>query len=280
MENNQQQADYWASAAGMKWIEHEHALDTAMAGMLELMLDAADIKPFEQIIDIGCGTGASTLSAAHNVPQGEVLGVDISAPLLDRARLRAKEEDIRNASFLLADAQNYSFNQQKFDLLISRIGMSFFNNPVAAFKNLANALNTNGRMVFVSWAPVSKNPWFYLPKQAAEERLGILPKTAPNAPGPTAFQHCEHVLQLMKNAGLSKINAKAIEITLTPPDGASGAAKAASRVGPAARIMKAFNGTKSDEKAIEASVERSFAVYKEGPSVLIPATVNLFTCFK
>jgi SAM-dependent methyltransferase len=278
MDANRAQAEYWASPAGLKWLEHEHALDTAMASMLDIMFDTADIVPTDRIIDIGCGTGASTLGAAKRVPDGMVLGVDISEPLLARAASRAKEDGAQNASFLLADAQTHDFSGRPYDLLVSRLGMSFFSDTVAAFGNLSNALNTNGKMIFVSWASVAKNPWFSVPKQAAEERLGSLPKDDPNAPGPTAFQDCDRVAGLLTQAGLSKVEARPVGIVLTPPGGVAGAARAASKVGPAARIIKANKGTEADELAIESAVRIAFENFEEGGVVLVPAVVNLFAC--
>lgn len=278
MKANQAQAEYWMSPAGLKWIEHEHALDAAMAGMLKMMLDEASLHTAERVIDIGCGTGASTIAAAKRATGGEVLGLDISEPLLSRARDRAEAENQRNATFLLADAQTHDFSELKFDVLVSRIGMSFFADTVAAFRNLRTVLNVDGRMTFVSWASVAQNPWFSVPKEAAENRLGPQPKGVPNAPGPTAFQDCDRVVTLMKEAGLSDVEARPVEVILTPPDGVAGAARAASRVGPAARIMKAFNGTEADALAIEEAVQNAFGQFQDKDAAKIPATVNLFTC--
>jgi len=278
MEANSAQADYWTSPAGLNWIEHEHALDTAMSGMLDMMLDVAQIAPNDHIIDIGCGTGASPIQAAQRVSGGKVLGVDISDPLLARASDRAKEDGVRNASFLLADAQTHDFSDQPFDLLVSRLGMSFFSDTAAALKNMSNALNSSGKMTFVSWASVAKNPWFEIPKKAAEDRLGAQPKGNPNAPGPTAFQDCDRVRELMVQAGLTNIEARPVDIELTPPAGVAGAARAASKVGPAARIMKAHNGTETDEAAIENAVKLAFEQFEKSGSVRVPALVNLFVC--
>ena len=232
---NQDQADYWASSPGLKWIEHEHALDAAMVGMLDAIFDTAQIGETERVIDIGCGTGASTLAAAELAPHGHVLGVDISAPLLDRARRRASSAGIANVSFLEADAQSYGFEQDAFDVLISRIGMMFFAEPVQAFQNLSLSIRPGGRMVFVCWSSAAQNPWFHIPNEAAVSRLGGVPKGDPHAPGPTAFQDIDYVTGLMKKAGLTDVNGSPVEIDLTPPDGLKGAARAASRVGPAAR---------------------------------------------
>lgn len=278
MQANKAQQDYWTSPSGLKWIEHEGALDTAMQGMLDLMLDVADPAPGHRILDIGCGTGASTIAAARRVPQGRAVGLDISAPLLDRATARATEDGVNNALFLLADAQTQALPPQGFDILVSRIGMSFFSDTVAALENLRTALVPGGRMAFLCWAATDRNPWFMIPKRAAEARLGPIPAGDPTAPGPTAFQDTGRVAALMAQAGLSDIRAEPVDVVLTPPGGAPGAARAASRVGPAARIMKAHSGTAADADAIETAVTEAFRAFETAGAVRVPAVVNLFSC--
>jgi SAM-dependent methyltransferase len=275
---NQGQEDYWSSPAGLKWIEHEHALDSAMAGLLDVMLDAADIGASDRVLDIGCGTGASTIGAARLATEGHALGVDISKPLFDRAVSRAREEGADNACFLLADAQTHRFPEGSFEILVSRIGMSFFSDSESALRNLAAAMQDGGRMAFVCWAGVDQNPWFRIPKKAAEARLGPMPADDPRAPGPTAFQDIDYVTGLMANAGLEEIGGEAVEVWLTPPNGALGAARAASRVGPAARVVKAFSGTATDAKSIEDDVAKSFEQFVRSDQARIPAVINLFTC--
>ncbi|WP_138469525.1 class I SAM-dependent methyltransferase [Poseidonocella sp. HB161398] len=278
MEANRAQAEYWRSPAGLAWIEHEHALDTAMAGMLETVLDAAEIAPGDRVLDIGCGTGASTIAAAARVPRGSVLGIDISAPLLDRAERRCRAAGIGNAAFLLADAQSHAFAQGGADRLVSRLGTSFFADPVAAFRNLALGLRPGGRMAFSCWAAVAENPWFRIPGEAARARLGPVAVGDPDAPGPTAFADAGRVAGLMAAAGLREICAEPVAIVLTPPGGAVGAARAASRVGPAARIMKARQGSAADAATIETAVRYAFAPFAEAGEIRVPALVNLFTC--
>ena len=279
MTTNEQEKQFWSSAAGKKWIEHEQALDTAMQGMLDAVLGAAAIEPNGQVLDIGCGTGASTIQIAQALDSGQVLGADISAPLLDRAQARASALNLDNIAFRVADAQVDDFDGQRFDVLVSRLGMMFFADPVVAFKNLSAALRPGGRMAFICWTRISDNPWFQIPKQAAEQQLGSLPPPSePNAPGPTAFRDRGRVSDLVTKAGLIDVQAKKVEIALTPPGGLSGAAFAASSIGPASRIMKAFNGTGDDAKAIEAQVRQNFEQFQVDGQVFVPAQLNLFTC--
>ncbi len=275
---NNAQADYWASSAGRKWIELEHSLDTAMEGMLDIVLDAASISISDHVIDVGCGTGVSTIEAARAASHGSAIGVDISKQLLERARERSSASGIGNLSFLLADAQAHQFGSAMYDVLISRVGMSFFEDSVAAMENLNKSMRKNGKMAFVSWASVSKNPWFKIPKIAAENRLGKLPKPDPNAPGPTAFQDLERVAGLMRMAGMKNIEAQAVEFVLTPPNGIDGAASTSSKVGPSARVMKHFDGTSADANAIEDAVAKELSQFKNDGVVRVPAVLNLFTC--
>ena len=274
---NAAQADYWSSAPGRQWIEHEEALDRAMLSILHLLVDRADLRPGDRVADIGCGTGASTLAAAAIVQPGRVLGVDISEPLLDRARARAETAGLRNVDSLLADAQTHRFDPAAFDVVISRFGMMFFEDPRAAFGNLAKALRPGGRMVFVAWVETARNPWFKIPQEAAIRRLGAPPPTNPQAPGPLAFANASRVVDLLRGAGLVHVRAETIDSLLTPPGDVAAAARIASRVGPAARIMKARNGSEEDAKAIETQVAQGLQPYEQDGSARVPAVVHLFS---
>ena len=274
---NAAQAEYWNSAAGRQWVEHQEALDQAMAGILRVLVDGAALRPGDRVADIGCGTGASTLAAAAMVGPGRVLGVDISGLLLDRARARAEMAGLRNIDLLLADAQTHRFDPSAFDVAISRFGMMFFEDPVAAFGNMAQALRPGGRMVFVAWAETARNPWFQIPEQAAIRRLGAPPPTDLQAPGPLAFADASRVVDLLRAAGLCHVRAETRSCLLTPSGGVTVAARLASRVGPAARIMKTTNGSDEDAEAIEAQIAQELRPYEQDGAVRVPAVVHLFS---
>ena len=278
---NLAQSDYWNSAPGKKWIEHEGTLDTAMSGILDLLLRAADLRRGQTVLDVGCGTGASALAAARQVGEaGHVVAVDISQPLLERAARRAGESACKNVTFTVGDAQSYAFERAGFDRMISRLGVMFFESPVNALANIAKAIKPGGRMVFVAWAAAAKNPWFTIPAGVARSRLGTPHATDPTAPGPLAFANLDRVAGMMAQAGLSDISATEQAITLEPPGGIRGAAAIASRVGPVARIMKEFNGTEADAAFIEAEVAKALAEFATTNGVKVPGAVNLFaaTC--
>ena len=278
---NSTEADYWNSESGHQWIAQETFLDATMAGILVLLLERTDIRPNENLLDIGCGTGASTLAAAIKTgPAGHVTGLDIAAQLLNRARKRSDDAGLRNTSFIQADAQTYSFIPDSFDAVISRFGLMFFDNPVAAFANMARGLKPHGRLVFAAWGPAAGNPWFTIPRDAAMARLGKPAPGDPFAPGPLAFQDLERVTKLMEQAGLKGVRGETEMVELTPHVSAAKAAKSAIRIGPAARIIREFSGTEVDAAAIETAITEAFSKFETGNGISVPATINFFSAEK
>jgi SAM-dependent methyltransferase len=120
---------------------------------------ALKIGPRDRVLDIGCGAGQSTREAARAAIEGRALGVDVSEELIQAARGRAAEEGLRNVGFTLADAQVYAFPGEHFDLCISRFGVMFFANPVAAFTNIGRALRPGARLAFLVWQERDRNEW-------------------------------------------------------------------------------------------------------------------------
>lgn len=275
---NSAQAEFWASDAGYQWIVREAALDAMMAGVLDRVLHHANLQPGEQVLDIGCGTGASCLAASKLVgPSGHVTGADISAQLLDRARNRATEAGAPNITFHRADAQTHAFAPAAIDALISRFGVMFFEDPVAAFANMAGALKPGGRLVFAAWAPPAQVPWFNIAVGAAVARLGKPAPMDPNAPGPMAFQDTGRVTAMMEQAGLHHVECHTEKVDLTPKGRFEDVVSFATRVGPASRIMAEFSATEADTAAIEAEVAKGFAAFNTEQGLRIPCGVHFYT---
>ena len=278
---NSAQADYWSSASGYQWIAQETFLDASLAAILDRLLERTAIRPNENLLDVGCGTSASTLAAAIKTgPAGHVTGLDIAEQLLNRARIRSDDAGLKNTSFILADAQTHPFVPESFDAIISRFGVMFFDSPVAAFANMARGLKPDGRLVFAAWAPAAENPWFLIPRDAAIARLGKTAPADPFAPGPLAFQDRERVIKLMEQAGLREVRGETEVVPMTPPVTVGEAARAATRVGPAARIMKEFSGTEADATAIESTVAEAFSKFETGKGISVPATIHFFSAGK
>jgi ubiquinone/menaquinone biosynthesis C-methylase UbiE len=150
---NTQQAAAWNGDVGTHWAEHADRYDTLVSGFNEALFAAAAIGAREHVLDVGCGNGQTTRLAARHATLGHAVGIDISAPMLARARASATQEDLRNITFVQGDAQVYPFQPGTFDVAISRGGVMFFADHVAAFANIGRALRSGGRLAFITPQP-------------------------------------------------------------------------------------------------------------------------------
>ena len=184
--DNAAQAEYWNASAGRKWTDYQEHQDQVLRPVSDRLLAAAAPKPGDRVIDVGCGCGATTIQFAERVgPAGAVLGLDLSEPMLARARERAPQDlPIR---FELADATVYAFEPKADDLVASRFGVMFFADPTRSFANLRRGLKPGGRLAFACWREARGNPYFILPLREAGKHVPPLPETDPEAPGPFAF---------------------------------------------------------------------------------------------
>ncbi|MFJ6573210.1 class I SAM-dependent methyltransferase [Streptomyces sp. NPDC091292] len=147
------QARVWNGSVGAQWAGQQERMDRMLAGLNEPLFRAAAIGEGDQVLDVGCGAGATTRIAAGLASRGNVLGADVSAPLLERAAALTGAEGIRNVTYARVDAQSYPFRAGAYDVVISRGGVMFFADHAAAFRNLARALRPGGRLVFVCPLP-------------------------------------------------------------------------------------------------------------------------------
>lgn len=275
MGENQDQQDFWSSQAGEKWVQHQRDMDALLAPVLQLVLDHADLKAGETVMDIGCGAGTSTAKAAKLVGgNGHCTGVDIADTLLDHA---ARELDRKNIDWVLADAQTHSFQSEIFDAIISRFGVMFFADNVAAFTNIRTSLKRNGRIVMAAWGPAPENPWFMLPAKAAKAQLGQMPKTDRSRPGPFAFEDQTHVVAMLEAAGFSKVETSNHALELTATNGLEAAAELCCEIGSANAALQYFGGTQQDRNAIETTIASLFKPFEIKEGLHIPASIHLFT---
>jgi SAM-dependent methyltransferase len=277
-ESNRDQAEYWSTTAGQKWVNLQQQIDALLAPAATVVLNRAAPRPGERVLDIGCGAGTTTLSVAEAVgPEGHVTGADISPPLLAHARRRVPEHLATRVSFIEADAQVYPFEPEAVDLVLSRFGVMFFADPVEAFGNLRRALKPGGRLCVLAWAAGDRNPWFSVPRRAAVAVLGEPRPTAPDAPGPLAFANGEAVVGKLRRAGFTDAAVDEIATQLTPPGDLAEVAALAAQIGPVARITAEFEAGPDAIDRITALVREEVAPYKTGNGFRVPAVLNLFT---
>jgi ubiquinone/menaquinone biosynthesis C-methylase UbiE len=256
---NAAQATYWNETAGPTWAELQAPLDRQLEPLGRRVMAELSL-PGARVLDVGCGAGATSLALAEAVgPDGAVLGVDVSHPLLEVARARAAGRS--NLTFQEADAQAFALPPAAFDAVFSRFGVMFFSDPAAAFANLRRALKPGGRLAFVCWRAPTENPVMVLPMQAALPLVATPPAPAePGAPGPFAFADPERVRGILESAGFEAI-------AITPHDekigsgGLDTALGIALRVGPLGTLLRE-NPDQRD--AVVAAVRDALAPH-EGP---------------
>ncbi len=212
---NTRQINEWNGAAGHSWTRHQARFDRMLKPFSDALLTAADIRPGEHILEIGCGAGGLAMGMAGR--GGEVVAVDVSQTLLDLARSRAPAVDFR-----LGDASHMAFTPD-FDLLISHLGVMFFDHPAAAFANLRKALKPDGRLVMLAWRSAAENEVVTLCEAALAPDL-VAPIRPPDAPGPFSFGDRDRVLGILAQAGFTDIAIAPFDATMLFGEGADEAA--------------------------------------------------------
>ena len=198
---NAGQIAYWNGPIGENWAAQQVKRDRDHAPITQAVLELAAVQPGERILDIGCGSGTTTLLLSERVgASGKVLGVDLSTPMLDVAQRRARAAG-SSAKFVKADVTDFAFEPQSFDLAFSQFGVMFFADPVAAFRNIHGAVKPSGRLAFACWRQPSEHLWAFVPESAAKPFLPPSPPADPNAPGRYSFQNPDRIKSVLLQAG-------------------------------------------------------------------------------
>lgn len=279
MDTHQQNADqiaYWNGPAGQRWTDRQAAQDVMLAPVSEILIERAKVKAGERIVDVGCGCGATTIALAQRTgPAGHVLGIDISAPMLARAR------EVTPAGlpvdFVLADATVYPFEPASFDLLISRFGVMFFAEPALSFANMRRALRPSGRLAFACWREPRENPWMMVPLQAAYKHVPKLPQQGPDDPGPFSFASEQRVHRILGEAGFSGIamEPRNLSIDIAIGRGLDAAVEGALEIGPAHRALE--DQPPEARTAAKNSIREALAPFASGQAVTLGGSIWIVT---
>jgi SAM-dependent methyltransferase len=278
---NSEQIEFWSGAAGDLWVRFQTMLDGQLEPFGKAVLRTAAVAEGMHVIDVGCGCGATALAAAQAVgASGSVLGVDISPPMLARARERAAELRLDNLRLAQADAQTHAFPAGAADRVISRFGVMFFDDPSAAFCNVAGAMAAGAKLVFACWQGIDKNPWMMVPIVEALALIDIELPTDPYAPGPFAFADVDRVCGMLESAGLEHVCATAFEPELAVAGGSEldTAVDFLMQLGPMRRAL--VNATADQVDAVRTAVSGAIGPYERPEGVIMPSAAWIVAATK
>ena len=204
-DKNIKQKEFWSGKGGDYWVVKQNEMDTMLNPLGKKALAKLDLKSNSKVLDVGCGCGATTLEIAQRVSEGSVTGLDISVPMLDKAKSEASIQGVANVDFQIIDVQVDQLASEEYDYVYSRFGVMFFEDPYEAFKNLSSSIKKGGELSFVCWQNPSLNPWQSLSIQVIRGYLDM-PSPPPRSPGPFAFQEKDYVKDILEQSGFSNIS--------------------------------------------------------------------------
>jgi len=253
---NIEQAEYWDAMAST-WRELDDRLERTAGPPGRMAMDRLDPRPGERVLDLGCGTGPTTVELAGRVgPNGRVVGVDIADGMLEAARRRAAAGGVANASFVQADVEVHDLGAGAYDAAFSRFGVMFYADPVAAFANVRRALVPGGRLGFACWQHVAANEWMMVPGMAVlsvTDTPPVVPE--PGRPGPFSLCDADRVRSILGAAGFGSVDVTAHNDEVTADEGdIADFATTALRVGAAREALEGADDA-TRQKAHDAVVD-------------------------
>ncbi|SNS83933.1 Ubiquinone/menaquinone biosynthesis C-methylase UbiE [Noviherbaspirillum humi] len=215
---NDRPAIDWKGSSAQAWVDTQALLDVMFQPLEERLVQAVPRGAQMQVLDVGCGTGGTTVAAARRLGSaGSCVGIDISRPMIDAAEKRGATEGLP-VRFLRDDAQTHAFTPAGFDLIISRFGVMFFEDFTAAFRNLRQAARPGAGLRFIAWRGAEENPFMTMAEQAARPMLPQLPPRRPDEPGQFAFARGERIRDILQSSGWTAIEIEPIDVACTFPE--------------------------------------------------------------
>jgi ubiquinone/menaquinone biosynthesis C-methylase UbiE len=264
MTANSDMIEYWNGPVAERWARLQKTIDASLFEIHKALMAFANPRPRERVLDVGCGAGTTSFALAKAVGvEGSVTGVDISEPMLEAARARGI-----GVNFRKADAATHLFHPTH-DLVFSRFGVMFFDDPPRAFANLKKALRTRGRLAFVCWRDVKENLWATAPMAAARDLLPPQEPADPLAPGPFAFADSDRLRAILEKAGYRNIRIEKLDTTMFMGATAEEAAAQALNIGPLARAATGLDDATREK--IRAAVTEAYARFLTPAGVTPPA---------
>ena len=280
-EVNKNQKDFWSGKGGDIWVERQNAMDTMLSPLGEAALNKLNFNEEENVLDIGCGCGHTTLNIAKRIgPSGNVTGLDISEPMLKRAKESAVEMSITNTSFKCVDVQIEDLGDQIYSAAFSRFGVMFFEDSIAAFKNINKSLISGGYLSFVCWQSPAVNPWQSLFIQEVKKFLD-LPSPPPRSPGPFAFMESEYVSSILEESKFQDITIEGheAEVNMFSGRSLSDSVKDYISINPVVTQMLKESSENQIAEIVNSGIE-AFSPYYSEKGLIFPSATWLVTAKK
>jgi ubiquinone/menaquinone biosynthesis C-methylase UbiE len=264
---NEEQVTIWNGVAGNAWVDNQALLDGVFEPIEDMLLEKVRAGSACHVLDLGCGTGATTLVAARRLgPGGRAVGIDVSTLMTDAARARATREG-SIATFVCADAQNYAFEAASFDLILSRFGVMFFDDTVQAFTNLRRAARADAELDLFAWRSAEANPFMTTAERAAAPFLPNIPARRSDAPGQFAFGDSQRVRRMLEQSGWSRIEIRPVDVACRFPE--AELVRYITQLGPVGRALHEVS--EAERTSIIQSVRHAFGPFVHGPDVRFTA---------
>lgn len=262
---NTHQAEAWNGYEGHHWADNQDRYDAVNSGFNDMLLTAAAIAPQHRVLDIGCGNGLTTRLAARRA--AHATGVDLSGPMLARARATAAREGLDNVSYVQGDAQVHPFPPHSFDVALSRFGIMFFADPVAAFGNIRGALRPGGRLAFLSMRDLGELRHVFA-------AFGGRP-TGTSGTGPLSLSDPAVIDRVLTGAGFTDVEAEAVEADQVWGRNVADATEFIMGWGPVRFALR--DVSPSDEDKLREAVAQALTPYAGPDAVRLRGTARLVT---
>lgn len=211
------EAEDWNGWAGKGWVDLQETLDAVFQPQADFLVRQLE-GAVHRVLDIGSGTGATSLGVAEVLGRGgRCVGIDVSEPMVEAARRRAEDKNLP-VSFLLGDAQTWTFEPASVEHFVSRFGVMFFSDPVQAFANLRRAAAADGTLSFLVWRSPADNPFMKVAGRGASEILPDISPPQPNAPGQFGLADPDRTAEVLAAAGWRNVNIKAKDFACRLPE--------------------------------------------------------------
>jgi SAM-dependent methyltransferase len=262
-ETANEQKKLWDGLGGQAWVEAQEVLDRLFKPFEDLLVESVSAKSPNAVPDVGCGTGSTTLAIARLLgAKGSCVGIDISEPMTAAAQSRAEREDLP-ARFICADAQRYALDPVSIDMIVSRFGVMFFDDPVAAFANLRRAARDTAALRLITWRSAAENPFMTTAERAAAPLLPDLPVRRADGPGQFAFADAQRVSNILTGGGWTHVDLQPIDVGCTLLE--SELVRYTTQLGPVGRMLQGADDT-TRARVID-TIRPAFDSYVRGSEV-------------